>query len=142
MLVRPWFLITLIKCFKGGRSPGSLFNVKNQNLLGTMLLVMIGCGSAMSSQVPNILASGLSESGNNAMSGYEDDGEGGTYLVFYQCSAVGFRTENISARDMDCSDLIEKTKKHLRSVLISEKGGVALDRLDRDFRELVSSFDG
>ena len=110
-------------------------------LLGTMLLVMIGCGSAMSSQVPNILASGLSESGNNAMSGYEDDGEGGTYLV-YQCSAVGFRTENISARDMDCSDLIEKTKKHLRSVLISEKGGVALDRLDRDFRELVSSFDG
>ena len=62
--------------------------------------------------------------------------------MVYQCSAVGFRTENISARDMDCSDLIEKTKKHLRSVLISEKGGVALDRLDRDFRELVSSFDG
>ena len=43
---------------------------------------------------------------------------------------------------MSTRDLIEKTKKHLRSVLISEKGGVALDRLDRDFRELVSSFSG
>ena len=34
---------------------------------------------------------------------------------------------------------LEKTKKHLRSVLklISEKGGVALDRLERDYKELV-----
>ena len=34
---------------------------------------------------------------------------------------------------------LEKTKKHLRSVLklISEKGGVALDRLERNYKELV-----
>ena len=32
---------------------------------------------------------------------------------------------------------LEKTKKNLRSVLISEKGGVALDRLERDYKELV-----
>ena len=34
---------------------------------------------------------------------------------------------------------LEKTKKHLRPVLklISEKGGVALDRLERDYKELV-----
>ena len=55
---------------------------------------------------------------------------------------VVFRAESMSARAMDCSDLVEKTKKHLRSVLISEKGGVALDRLERDFRELVGSFIG
>ena len=51
-----------------------------------------------------------------------------------------FREEGMSTRDMGCSDLIGKTKKHLRSVLISEKGGVALDRLSGDYRELVSSF--
>ena len=44
----------------------------------------------------------------------------------------------MSSGVMDCLDLMEKTKKHLRSVLISEKGGVALDKLDRDFGELVS----
>ena len=38
---------------------------------------------------------------------------------------------------MSCEDRLEKTKKHLRSVLISEKGGVALDRLERDYKELV-----
>ena len=48
--------------------------------------------------------------------------------------------KNMSSKVMSCTDLIEKTKKHLRSVLISEKGGVALDRLERDYRELVSSF--
>ena len=36
------------------------------------------------------------------------------------------------------SDLLEKTKRNLRSVLISEKGGVAADRLERDYRDLVS----
>ena len=46
----------------------------------------------------------------------------------------------MSSKVMSCTDPIEKTKKHLRSVLISEKGGVALDRLERDYRELVSSF--
>ena len=50
------------------------------------------------------------------------------------------RLENMSSKATSCADLIEKTKKHLRSVLISEKGGVALDRLERDYRELVSSF--
>ena len=35
------------------------------------------------------------------------------------------------------SDLLEKTKRNLRSVLISEKGGVAADRLERDYRDLV-----
>ena len=39
---------------------------------------------------------------------------------------------------MSCEDLIEKTKKHLRSVLISEKGGVALDRLEKDYKDLVN----
>ena len=48
--------------------------------------------------------------------------------------------ENMSSKVMSSADPIEKTKKHLRSVLISEKGGVALDRLERDYRELVSSF--
>ena len=38
------------------------------------------------------------------------------------------------------SDLLEKTKRNLRSVLISEKGGVAADRLERDYRDLVSLF--
>ena len=38
---------------------------------------------------------------------------------------------------MSCEDQLEKAKKHLRSVLISEKGGVALDRLERDYKELV-----
>ena len=38
---------------------------------------------------------------------------------------------------MNREDQLEKTKKHLRSVLISEKGGVALDRLERDYKELV-----
>ena len=56
-----------------------------------------------------------------------------------QCSNKG-RVENMSSKVMSCTDPIEKTKKHLRSVLISEKGGVALDRLERDYRELVSSF--
>ena len=37
MLVRSCFLITLIKCFKGHRSLGSLFNVKNQNWLSDSL---------------------------------------------------------------------------------------------------------
>ena len=49
--------------------------------------------------------------------------------------------EKMSSKVMSCmADPIEKTKKHLRSVLISEKGGVALDRLERDYRELVSFF--
>ena len=48
--------------------------------------------------------------------------------------------ENMSSKVMSGADPIEKTKKHLRSVLISEKGGVALNRLERDYRELVSSF--
>ena len=48
--------------------------------------------------------------------------------------------ENMSSKVLSCADLMEKTKEHLRSVLISEKGGVALDRLERDYRELVSSF--
>ena len=34
--------------------------------------------------------------------------------------------------------LLERTKKQLRSVLISEQHGVAADRLERDYRELVS----
>ena len=34
--------------------------------------------------------------------------------------------------------LLERTKKQLRSVLISEQYGVAADRLERDYRELVS----
>ena len=38
---------------------------------------------------------------------------------------------------MDSVKLLEKTKKQLRSVLISEKGGVAADRLARDYRDLV-----
>ena len=46
----------------------------------------------------------------------------------------------MSSKVMNGADAFEKTKKHLRSVLISEKGGVALDRLERDYRELVSSF--
>ena len=32
---------------------------------------------------------------------------------------------------------LERVKKQLRSVLISEKGGVAADRLERDYRDLV-----
>ena len=40
-------------------------------------------------------------------------------------------------RIMDSVNLLEKTKKQLRSVLISEKGGVAADRLERDYRDLV-----
>ena len=44
----------------------------------------------------------------------------------------------MSSKVMSCADPIEKTKKHLRSVLISEKGGVAMDRLERDYSELVS----
>ena len=40
-------------------------------------------------------------------------------------------------RIMDSVKLLEKTKKQLRSVLISEKGGVAADRLERDYRDLV-----
>ena len=40
---------------------------------------------------------------------------------------------------MSREEQLEKVKKHLRSVLISEKGGVALDRLERDYKELVSS---
>ena len=40
---------------------------------------------------------------------------------------------------MSREEQLEKAKKHLRSVLISEKGGVALDRLERDYKELVSS---
>ena len=43
---------------------------------------------------------------------------------------------------MSCEDLIEKTKKHLRSVLISEKGGVALDRLEKDYKDLVNILGG
>ena len=46
----------------------------------------------------------------------------------------------MSSKVMSRADLIEKTKKHLRSVLISEKGGVALDRLEKDYRDLVSFF--
>ena len=61
----------------------------------------------------------------------------GTYRI--RSSRMCFREEGMSTRDMGCSDLIGKTKKHLRSVLISEKGGVALDRLSGDYRELVSS---
>ena len=38
---------------------------------------------------------------------------------------------------MDTAKLLERTKKQLRSVLISEKGGVAADRLERDYRDLV-----
>ena len=38
---------------------------------------------------------------------------------------------------MSREEQLEKAKKHLRSVLISEKGGVALDRLERDYKELV-----
>ena len=34
--------------------------------------------------------------------------------------------------------LLEKTKKQLRSVLLSEKNGVAAERLDREYRDLVS----
>ena len=34
--------------------------------------------------------------------------------------------------------LLERTKKQLRSVLISEQDGVAADRLERDYRDLVS----
>ena len=34
--------------------------------------------------------------------------------------------------------LLEKTKKQLRSVLLSEKNGVAAERLERDYRDLVS----
>ena len=34
--------------------------------------------------------------------------------------------------------LLERTKKQLRSVLISEQHGVAADRLERDYRDLVS----
>ena len=45
----------------------------------------------------------------------------------------------MSSKVMSSEDPIEKTKKHLRSVLISEKGGVVLDRLERDYRELVGS---
>ena len=56
-----------------------------------------------------------------------------------QCSNKG-RVENMSSKVMSCTDPIEKTKKHLRSVLISEKGGVALDMLERDYRKLVGSF--
>ena len=41
---------------------------------------------------------------------------------------------------MSREEQLEKAKKHLRSVLISEKGGVALDRLERDYKELVSSY--
>ena len=33
--------------------------------------------------------------------------------------------------------LLARAKKQLRSVLLSEKGGVAADRLERDFRNLV-----
>ena len=33
--------------------------------------------------------------------------------------------------------LLERTKKQLRSVLLSEKGGVAADQLERDYRDLV-----
>ena len=43
---------------------------------------------------------------------------------------------------MDSAKLLEKTKKQLRSVLISEKGGVAADRLERDYRDLVNITDG
>ena len=55
-----------------------------------------------------------------------------------------FRTggEQILCRAMSCEDLIEKTKKHLRSVLISEKGGVALDRLEKDYKDLVNILGG
>ena len=35
---------------------------------------------------------------------------------------------------------LEHVKKQLRSVLISEKGGVAADRLEKDYRDLVSLF--
>lgn len=34
--------------------------------------------------------------------------------------------------------LLERTKRSLRSVLVSKKGGVAVDLLERDYRELVS----
>ena len=34
---------------------------------------------------------------------------------------------------------LEKTKKQLRSVLISEKNGVAAERLERDYMDLASS---
>ena len=33
--------------------------------------------------------------------------------------------------------LLERTKKQLRSVLLSEKNGVAAERLERDYRDLV-----
>jgi len=46
-------------------------------------------------------------------------------------------SKQMSSKVMSRADLIEKTKKHLRSVLISEKGGVALDRLEKDYRDLV-----
>ena len=46
-------------------------------------------------------------------------------------------TRKTSRTIMDSVKLLEKTKKQLRSVLISEKGGVAADRLERDYRDLV-----
>ena len=35
-------------------------------------------------------------------------------------------------------NLLERTKKQLRSVLISEKNGVAADRLEGEYYDLVS----
>ena len=34
--------------------------------------------------------------------------------------------------------LLERTKKQLRSVLISEKDGVAADKLEKEYHDLVS----
>ena len=34
--------------------------------------------------------------------------------------------------------LLERTKKQLRSVLISEKNGVAADQLEEEYKDLVS----
>ena len=45
--------------------------------------------------------------------------------------------ELVIPKIMDTAKLLERTKKQLRSVLISEKGGVAAERLERDYRELV-----
>ena len=52
----------------------------------------------------------------------------GSYITF---------AELVILEIMDTARLLERTKKQLRSVLISEKGGVAADRLERDYRDLV-----
>ena len=41
---------------------------------------------------------------------------------------------------MSSISLLDQTKNLLRSVLISEKGGVAANRLEEDYYELVSTY--